>query len=120
MAAPRFRTNSASVLRRGKTFQSPIPTQIVSNEEFTPIGQTRDQARVEQAVVALVADGKPDSLIIFTSSADDAFGNDIRSDGALTTPAAGHWYGISFSGISNDVVTVIDNVRLRYCGGGGS
>src|SRR5262249_8821586 len=65
---------------------------------------------------ALVADGKPDSLIIFTSSADDAFGNDSRSDGALTTPAVGHWSGIQFSAISNDVATVIDNVRFRYGG----
>lgn len=54
MAVPRFRTNSASVLRRGKTFPSPIPTQIVSNEEFIPIEQTRDQARVERVVAGLV------------------------------------------------------------------
>lgn len=54
MAAARFWMDSASVMQQGKTFPSPIPTQVVSNEEFTPIGQTRDQARVEQAVVALV------------------------------------------------------------------
>jgi hypothetical protein len=65
---------------------------------------------------ALVADGKPDSLIVFTSSRDDAFGNDIRSDGALTTPAINHWYGINFTGISNDAATVIDHVRFRYGG----
>jgi len=33
--------------RKGTTFQSTIPTQIVSNEEFTPFSQTADQARVE-------------------------------------------------------------------------
>jgi hypothetical protein len=65
---------------------------------------------------ALVADGKPDSLIVFTSSADDAFGNDIRSDGALTTPAAGQWNSIQFNAISNDAVSVLDNVRIRYGG----
>jgi len=65
---------------------------------------------------ALVANGKPDSLILFTSSADDAFGNDVRKDGALTVPAASNWSGIYFSGISNDVETVIDHVRFRYGG----
>ena len=54
MAAARFRMDRASVLRKGKTFLSPIPTQIVSNEEFTPIGQTKDQVRVERGVAALV------------------------------------------------------------------
>jgi hypothetical protein len=65
---------------------------------------------------ALVADGKPDSLIVFTSSADDVYGGDIKLDGALTTPGAGQWYGITFSAISNDVATVIDNCRIRYAG----
>src|SRR5689334_24735436 len=54
MAAPRFRANSALGMRRGRTFPSPIPTQIVSNEEFIPIGQTSDQGRVERAVAGLV------------------------------------------------------------------
>ncbi len=54
MAAPRFRMDGASVLHQGKTFPSPMPTQIVSNEEFTPIGQTSAQARVEHAVGMLV------------------------------------------------------------------
>ncbi len=64
----------------------------------------------------LVADGKPDSLIVFTSSADDAFGQDVRGDGALTQPAPGQWYGITFSGVSNDVASVIDNCVFRYGG----
>lgn len=65
---------------------------------------------------ALVADGKPDSLIVFTSSADDAFGGDIKNDGALTTPAPGQWGQIEFRNISNDAATVIDNCRFRYAG----
>jgi hypothetical protein len=65
---------------------------------------------------ALVADGKPDSLIVFTSSADDAFGGDIRNDGALTTPAAGNWNYLQFNAISNDTATVIDHCRFRYGG----
>ena len=67
---------------------------------------------------ALVADGKPDSLIVFTSSADDAFGGDIKNDGAATTPAAGQWGQIEFRNISNDAATVIDNCRFRYAGYG--
>ncbi|MDH4328493.1 MAG: twin-arginine translocation signal domain-containing protein, partial [Nitrospira sp.] len=39
---------------QGRVFPSSIPTQIVSNEEFTPMGQTADQARVEQMAAALV------------------------------------------------------------------
>ena len=68
---------------------------------------------------ALVADGKPDSLIIFTSLADDAFGNDVQGDGAATVPAAGNWDGILFNATSDDINTVVDHVRLRYGGYGG-
>lgn len=63
---------------------------------------------------ALVADGKPDSLIVFTSSADDAFGQDVRGDGAATLPAPGQWSGIRFTGISNDAVSVVDHCLFRY------
>src|SRR5262245_36739804 len=38
------------------SFASPIPTQIVSNGEFVPLPQTRDQARVEARITEL-ADG---------------------------------------------------------------
>lgn len=34
---------------------SPVPTRNVSNEEFVPLPQTREQVRVEQAVAALSA-----------------------------------------------------------------
>jgi predicted TIM-barrel fold metal-dependent hydrolase len=37
---------------RGAVLPSPIPTQVVSNEEFTPHPQTTAQARVEGLVVA--------------------------------------------------------------------
>jgi predicted TIM-barrel fold metal-dependent hydrolase len=40
--------------RKGVTFRSAIPTQIVSNEEFAPFSQTMDQARVEQRANAFV------------------------------------------------------------------
>jgi hypothetical protein len=35
------------------SFRSPVPTQIVSNGEFNPLPQTRDQARVEARIVEL-------------------------------------------------------------------
>ena len=40
--------------RKGTTFRSAIPTQIVSNEEFAPFGQTAAQARVEQLATTFV------------------------------------------------------------------
>ncbi len=47
------RIDWARCFRRGMRSSSPIPTQIVSNEEFTPLPQTRNQAWVEQAVAQL-------------------------------------------------------------------
>lgn len=41
-------------MKKGKTFTTPIPTQIVSNEEFYPIGQTLQQRAVEQLTNELV------------------------------------------------------------------
>jgi hypothetical protein len=65
---------------------------------------------------ALRAVGKPDSLIVFTSSADDAFGGDIKGDGALTLPTTGNWYGIRFSAVSNDTASFLTHCRIRYAG----
>lgn len=41
-------------MKRGKTFPTPVPTQIVSNEEFQPIGQTARQRAVEQLAITMV------------------------------------------------------------------
>jgi predicted TIM-barrel fold metal-dependent hydrolase len=41
------------------SFPSPIPTQIVSNGEFNPLPQTREQARVEARIVELADDLGP-------------------------------------------------------------
>jgi hypothetical protein len=38
------------------SFRSPIPTQIVSNGEFTPLPQTREQRRVEARIKAMAGD----------------------------------------------------------------
>ena len=41
-------------VKKGTTLPTPIPTQIVSNEEFLPIRQTVEQARVERVTGELV------------------------------------------------------------------
>src|SRR5260370_6119627 len=38
------------------SFRSPVPTQVVSNGEFNPLPQTRDQRRVETRVKDLATD----------------------------------------------------------------
>ncbi|MGE0468708.1 MAG: amidohydrolase family protein [Nitrospira sp.] len=43
-------------MKKGKRFPTPIPTQIVSNEEFQPIGQTARQRAVEQLAITMVED----------------------------------------------------------------
>ncbi len=45
---PRTRIRPARSVIRGATFQSAIPTQIVSNGEFVPFAKTEAQARVDQ------------------------------------------------------------------------
>ncbi len=43
-------------MRKGLILSSPVPTHIVSNEEFPPIQQTAEQACVEQATAKLVSE----------------------------------------------------------------
>lgn len=64
----------------------------------------------------LVAEGTPESLIVLTSYADDAFGGDTYGDGSLTQPAPGQWGCISFGGASNDDAVRIGHCRFRYGG----
>ncbi len=85
------------VLKLGRVLSDPIGTSITING-------------------ALSAIGKPDSLIIFTSSADDAFGQDVRGDGNATSPAPGHWVGITFGPTSDDAQDVMQYCRIRYGG----
>ncbi len=63
---------------------------------------------------AISAVGKPDSLIIFTSLADDAFGQDVMNDGAATQPSPGQWSGIQLEAVSNDVANSFQYCRFRY------
>lgn len=66
----------------------------------------------------LVADGTPDSLIIFTSEKDDGFGNpeDTNNDGSITQPAPGNWSYVRFEDTSDDLNCVFDNCVIRYGG----
>lgn len=63
---------------------------------------------------AVSAIGKPDSLIIFTSLADDAFGQDVMNDGAATQPSPGQWFGIQLQPVSNDLQNSFQHCRFRY------
>lgn len=51
--SPRLLFGALSV-KKGPTLPTPVPTQIVSNEEFVPICQTTEQARVERVTRELV------------------------------------------------------------------
>jgi parallel beta-helix repeat protein len=67
---------------------------------------------------ALVADGKSDSLIVFTSGRDDSYGNpmDTNGDGAVTEPASGDWWSIKFLDTSDDGVCILDHCVVNYGG----
>ncbi|MCK4546197.1 MAG: right-handed parallel beta-helix repeat-containing protein [Candidatus Eisenbacteria sp.] len=65
----------------------------------------------------LVADGKSDSLIVFTSFKDDNYGdpNDTNNDGSTTAPASGDWGGLVFGEGSSGT---IDYCVVKYGGYG--
>ncbi len=67
---------------------------------------------------ALVASGTLDKTIVFTSLADDRFGNDIQQDGAATKPNPGDWGALYFADTSSDANSLLDHVVLRYGGAG--
>lgn len=52
--SPRLRFSGLSV-KQGAILPTPVPTQIVSNEEFLPIAQTAEQACVERVTRELAA-----------------------------------------------------------------
>ena len=39
-------------MRQGLVTETPLPTRLVSNEEFPPLPQTPEQAHVEQRILA--------------------------------------------------------------------
>jgi len=70
----------------------------------------------------LLARGTETDRIYFTSLLDDSAGGDVNGDGGATTPAAGDWTRIEFSGSGADN-SVIEYTVIRYAGhwkGGGS
>ncbi|MCC6649690.1 MAG: T9SS type A sorting domain-containing protein, partial [Candidatus Eisenbacteria bacterium] len=85
------------VIKFGRIFSDPTGTYV----------------GVDGAVSAI---GKPDSLIIFTSLADDQFGQDVMGDGAATVPAPANWQGFFLSAVSNDLLNRFDHCRFRYGG----
>lgn len=56
----------------------------------------------------------PDSLIIFTSIADDFYGGDSNADGNITKPADNKWVGIHFSDESLDPLCELRNCHFRF------
>ena len=63
----------------------------------------------------LVANGTPDSTIVFTSAKDDNYGNpkDTNRDGNATVPGVGDWGGIIFQP-GSDSSSVLNYCRLTY------
>jgi hypothetical protein len=62
---------------------------------------------------SLVADGTPESKIVFTSVRDDSYAGDTNNDGSATVPQPGDWEKITLTNSSS----VIDNVVIKYGGG---
>lgn len=56
----------------------------------------------------------PDSLIIFTSIADDFYGGDSNADDNATKPADNKWAGLYFSDESLDPLCELTNCHFRF------
>jgi len=65
---------------------------------------------------ALNANGTPTAPIVFTSMADDQFGGDTYLDGAASTPVFGQWNTLYFTSTSSPLLTVMNNVIIRFGG----
>ena len=65
---------------------------------------------------AIKASGTASSKIIFTSIKDDSAAGDSNNNGTATTPAAGDWNGIDYSGTASDTENILKNFEVRYSG----
>ena len=69
----------------------------------------------------LVANASADSMIVFTSSKDDNYGNphDTNKDGTVGVPTKGDWSGIVFEGTA-DSASVLNYCRISFAQLGGT
>jgi parallel beta-helix repeat protein len=65
----------------------------------------------------LVVNGTLSRPVVFTATADDAFGGDTNSNGSTTLPAAGSWRGVDLA--LDDDGSSIRNLKVRFCGNAG-
>ncbi|MFN8492308.1 MAG: right-handed parallel beta-helix repeat-containing protein [Caldilineaceae bacterium] len=67
---------------------------------------------------ALVANGTLANPLVFTSLKDDDYGGDTQQDGAATKPNPGDWGSLYYADTSDDAVSAVDHVLIRYGGSG--
>ena len=97
---------------------------VIENNLAIPLGKTLEiesgvivkfkGAGAMNAAGSLIADGKTNDKIIFTSINDDEYGGDTNNDGEAFQPAAGQWKFIKFSGPSAN--SDLNNIVVRYGG----
>ncbi len=63
----------------------------------------------------LIAAGKADSQIVFTSYKDDSYGGDTNGDGDLTNPAPSDWRALDFT--SGSAASVLKNAIVKFGAG---
>jgi hypothetical protein len=69
---------------------------------------------------ALIAEGRLDAKIGFTSLMDDRLGGDTNGDGDATLPINGQWGHIYFTDSLIEQRSHIEHALIRYAGGSGS
>lgn len=68
----------------------------------------------------LVAEGTPDSMIVFTAIEDDFYGGDTNADSSQSSPTGtrNQWKGIHFEGESLPEFSKLDHTIIRYAAAG--
>lgn len=67
---------------------------------------------------SLTANATVDSMTVFTSVHDDAYGNpaDTQGNGTATSPNASNWGYFKFEATSDDVLSILDHCVIAYGG----